>query len=466
MLLALVWTIAVVAEALGSGAEHARRHGSSDCPQPPCREVERGRRGPEGPQGDQGAQGVAGPQGAQGARGPAGGGGSDTYLYAQTRYVDPVNGNDTAVGGGADIEAPLRTLTKAATLIRAQAPSTTKRFAVLLFPGGTVDVAPIRWVPWTSLFGFGARTSTVRQDVVYTGVVGEVSAAVFSNLEFPPPAALRINTNFSDNVELQVRSSNISTLTFSGTNVPLENTQRFNTLYLFESSITTATLYSGVVKARGGSEFRSHLTLLCQRAGLETFLDINGGTVTGNVTLLFGVYLLTRSVEWYASVTGRPDNFLGKPYWETDAASAPRVPFNLPPYPPGPRPTIDGVVDLVQLDNPSAYIALADSPYQVSVETWVFVDTTDGPVEVRLPRDFTTNGPPSGLSFTQREIVVKIAMGSFNVTVIPYADATIDGHTRYVMTKQYEYAGFVLPVTGFISIWNTVRQGVGGGGAN
>lgn len=68
--------------------------------------------GPQGIQGDPGPQGVQGdpgPQGAQGIQGIPG----PSFVYSRTVYVDPVSGNDLALGGVGD---PVQTVTRAVAL--------------------------------------------------------------------------------------------------------------------------------------------------------------------------------------------------------------------------------------------------------------------------------------------------------------------------------------------------------------
>jgi hypothetical protein len=375
--------------------------------------------------------------------------------------VDPINGDDAAVGDGADIQAPMLTISATITDIQSslRPPGPTNRYVIWLFPGGT-DVSeddPILWHPWISLFGYGARTSTVLQNIRYTAAAGEASAVVFSNIELVVPNALLLDVQLGDSVQVQVQSSNIS-FVFVGTDVPLQDDPtRLNELYLYSSTIVNADIVSGIVRARDGTTLLSNLTL---GPGIQPTLEMTGGVVLGNAYFNGEAYVSTTGVQWLANIVAT--EVTDGTYWTSDASSLPwtRLTAGLPPFFVTP-PTVTGTIFIEQTDTPAVAVFPVNSPFQVTFETLILADATTANVTIALPAtQFIYAGVPT---INQREIIVKKVAGTFAVNVVCQQPASnsIDGRSIYRMIAPLEFAGFV--GSNDFSAWHVVRQGTGGG---
>ena len=371
--------------------------------------------------------------------------GDEAFLYAQARFVDPVNGNDAAVGEGADITDPLQTLQTAVDLIAAQVPppSEERRFVIWLFPGGTVDTDPITWSPWISLFGYGSRTSTVRQDIVYTGAVAEESTAVFSNLEWVRPAQFVINVTRSINVELHVVSSELM-FDWNGQTTLYDPLGQNNDLFFESSTVVSGIVRSGAVHAY--DSFR--LGGVSVEDGQSAFLEVDGGLVSGLIQLTGAAVLITRGVEWIADVEAFANGGVA-PLWETDSSS---VPFQVqvPPFPA--PPIITGPVTLLQEDERP--FPVSTPTFQVQLETVLIVDASGGSVNITLP---APSAQPALFATIAREVIVKKVDASANVVRVRSPIGLIDGEDSVVLTAQYQYVGVISDG----DQWYVVRQGPG-----
>ena len=102
---------------------------------------------------------------------------NDDHLYVETRFVDPVHGNDSFVGD--NIEQPKLTLQSAVNNITDA--SATKPYIIVLFTGTAARAdTGIVWKPSVSLQGAGRDSSLIQANFSYTASGTDPPGATFS----------------------------------------------------------------------------------------------------------------------------------------------------------------------------------------------------------------------------------------------------------------------------------------------
>jgi hypothetical protein len=385
---------------------------------------------------------------------PEGGGGGvrSRHLYNQSRFVDPINGNDSAIGEGADIQAPLRTLTQALALIPTSGPLTpsfTVRYVIWLHPGGTPDEAlPLEWRSWVSLFGFGGHTSTVTTTTIhYLPLAFESAIVEFQNIE-TVGFGFVIDTEVATDVDVYIRDSTVR-ISYTGLLSAYGSTQ-FNDLYLESCIVNFITIAGGYVHAFNGNWFPHGLQL---NNGFSTALEIVGGRVEKNIFMHGDATLITRGVEMTSniSVTSVGGN---TPVWDTDSSSMTfRSPLDLAFRP---APHITGPLIIVQQDERFVTVLSSSTgTFYVTLETMVLVDATVRNVTIVLP---SPSPSTTRLSTKGRAVLVKkIDASTHNVTVLSPPTNNLDNTHQLTLQSQYQYVA----ATSNGARWYIVDQGRG-----
>jgi hypothetical protein len=377
------------------------------------------------------------------------------YAYANARFVDPINGDDAAEGDGADITAPLRTI--AAALASISSPSSSNRYTIWLFPGGTTEANPIVWRSWVNLVGY-AGASTVSQSVRYTGGVNENATFTFSGVVLA--GELRILTSQAVSAQVVIRDSTLASLYVDGGDTVL----RTNDVFLYSSTIQGGTTIADGTVRTHATTFAG-LILLNTKVTTFAGLQVMAGRILTNLTSFGQAYLLTFGTQTTAYVKAvTPDPTSQYLYWETDQSSLPWVNV-FPPFPFSTSRPVSGQVWIDDRDH--NFASPSSNPFYVTFEDYVMVEAVSGPSStVVLP---TPDGPFAGqplqnrFMVSEREIVVKKISGSFNVTVIGGGKtgtngARIDGFDSYTIQRVNEFAAFAA----LGGMWRVVRQGLGG----
>ena len=336
-----------------------------------------------------------------------------SYSYGRAKFVDPVNGSDNNNGG---IASPFQTITKALSVINNN--SAANRYVIILFPGPTVEPAPLAWKPFVSLFGFGKEVCIINQDINYTASPQEVSVMDFININVLN-AGVKFNLDASAATEVVIRIiSSQCNCTWNGGG-PLSLSK--NNLLSFESDtqILNCTVIDGVVSAIAIGGFFGNLTI---NNGTTPEVQMVGGVLASSalVSLNGSAKLITRGVANTAIITGIAVNGV-IPTWETDATSMTTNGVNTGPN-----------LAIVELDE---IIANQSSNLTITNENVVLVDAATSSITISLP-------PVA--SYIGRTITVKKIDASTNPVIIQaFANDLIDGNSAKVLNTQYQFTSII-----------------------
>jgi len=360
----------------------------------------------------------------------SGGGGGGSGIYSLTRFVDPINGSDSNVGN--DITKPAKSIGHVLSLIHDN--SALRIYTIFAFDG--VYPEALQWKSFINLFGLGQAGTTIGPHAVTSISYNphEPNAIVqFGNVAIH---VLEIDTMAAAGVLVSLTNVQTDTFAYAGL-----NDTATGQLFLDTSTVTrTFSVTSGYVHARSSS-FYGTMDLA------QAYVEMVGGRVVGDstvtVTMTGLVNLLTRGVEWTASVQGA---FVGRslPIWQTDSSS---FPFGID-FPDATNSNVQilGQVCVQQEDEKSS-LEIYSSDTTLTLETIVYVQPTSVNFTVTLPPASCVSGNSSP-SFFDREIIIKRLAGQprLRVTVAAAGSDLIDGRSTYVLHNPYD---FVRVVTSF-----------------
>lgn len=329
-----------------------------------------------------------------------------SYVYGRAKFVDPINGSDNNNGG---VASPFQTITKALSSITDN--SQINHYVIILFPGPTVEPAPMTWKPFVSLFGFGEDVCLINQNINYTAAPQEFSRMNFSNINiFNEGVQFNFNVSAGADVAIRIFGSQCN-CTWNGG--PLSN------VLLLEggAQMFNCTVIDGFINAISSAGFFGNLVI---NNGTNPIVRIIGGVLAGNVSLSGNANLVTIAILNDSSIIG---NAVGGniPKWETDSISMIPIAVNT------------GLnLKVIELDQ---VIANASANLTITKETLALMDGASGPLTVFLP-------PAS--SYVGRTLTIKKIDPSPNiVTIQAFAAEVIDGTSTKVLTAQYQFITIV-----------------------
>jgi hypothetical protein len=429
----------------------------------------------------------------RGGRGPRGmpGPGSE-FDYSQTIFVDTNTGNDANVG--TNVQAPVKTLTRALQSIDALGPpSAARRFGIVLFAGTTIadGNAPITWSNWVNLQGVGSPI--VVQPILVTGDA-EVTVVSFTGVVFAFGVLIDLHPAFSPDMDEQQSMVLIvdcfaNVVRFSGvwqTNSSVEYhyyepvSEALVSLELFNNIITQFIFNStgGVVFATGNTfvdmvYLGFFLPASDDSHGLiQNFALVNlaGGFVQASqVTLVGGVTLDTRGVSNSATQTvGIRLEAGAYPIWLTDSSS---LPFTSTVPRVGGLFTgslLSGTILIAQTE--TAVISIIGEPFidmkaldevfaLATVTTFVIDMAATSVLFKLLPTTPYEDPGGDSVSMMWREITIKKAgheNPAYNLTIIPggSGDSIDEVQQNYTLYAKNSFVGLVAAPGN----WFVIRQ--------